>query len=86
MRQPILKFQEGGAMNDEQRRFTAFLVKVLEPTSQDDFEKKINSLSETQMKELYKEFKTRDQGQDGALMAMRNGGVIDYIAKLNKIK
>ena len=54
MRQPTLKFQEGGAMNDEQRRFTAFLVKVLEPSSQDDFEKKINSLSEKQMKELYK--------------------------------
>lgn len=79
----ILEFQGGGKMDDEQKRFTAFLVHVLEPTSQEDFEQKINSLTDDDLKELYKQFKIKDEGIDQALYA-KAGAKLQYLKRLKK--
>ena len=59
----IYKFQQGGKMNEEQKAFTAYLIKVLNPKDQKDFENKIAQLSETDLKEYYKQFKTMENNQ-----------------------
>ena len=39
-------FQQGGQMNEEQQAFTAYLIKVLNPKDEADFENKVAQLSE----------------------------------------
>lgn len=43
-------FQQGGQMNEEQKAFTAYLIKVLNPKDAADFENKIAQLSENELK------------------------------------
>lgn len=75
----IKVFQQGGQMNSEQEEFTAYLISVLEPTDQNDFEAKIKSLGEDQIKQLYQKFK-----QEKTVMA-KNGSKLNYFNKLNGI-
>lgn len=37
----ISMFQQGGQMNEEQEAFTAYLIKILNPKNQKEFEDKI---------------------------------------------
>ena len=48
-------FQQGGQMNEEQKAFTAYLIKVLNPKDAADYENKVAQLSENELKEFYKQ-------------------------------
>lgn len=56
-------FQQGGQMNEEQKAFTAYLIKVLNPKDAADFENKIAQLSENELKEFYKQYKAMEGNQ-----------------------
>lgn len=72
-------FQQGGQMNNEQKAFTAYLIKILNPKNQGDFENKIKQLSENDLKELYKQFKAMEGNQ----ISMAKLGVkLNYIQSL----
>lgn len=66
---------QGQAVNSEQEEFTAFLINILQPSSKEDFEKKIMSLSEDDIKELYRQFK---QAKNQTVMA-KNGLKFDIL-------
>ena len=53
-------FQQGGQMNEEQKVFTAYLIKVLNPKDAADFENKVAQLSENELKEFYKQYKAME--------------------------
>lgn len=67
---------QGQAVNSEQEEFTAFLINILQPSSKEDFEKKIMSLSEDDIKELYRQFK---QAKNQTVMA-KNGLKFDILS------
>lgn len=70
---------QGQAVNSEQEEFTAFLINILEPTSQQDFENKIASMSEDELKELYRQFK---QAKNQKLTRMAKDGLkFDFLEK-----
>lgn len=56
-------FQQGGQMNEEQKAFTAYLIKVLNPKDAADFENKVAQLSENELKEFYKQYKAMEGNQ-----------------------
>ena len=72
-------FQQDGQMNEEQKAFTAYLIKVLNPKDQKDFENKISQLSENDLKEFYKQFKAMEANQ---ISMAKLGAKLDYIQTL----
>lgn len=75
----IYKFQQSGQMNEEQKAFTAYLIKVLNPRNQKEFEDKIAQLSEDDLKEYYKQFKTMEGNQ---ISFAKLGAKLNYIQSL----
>lgn len=75
----ISMFQQGGQMNDEQKAFTAYLIKVLNPKDQKDFETKVSQLSEDDLKEFYKQFKTMEGNQ---ISMAKLGAKLSYVQTL----
>ena len=74
----IIKFQDGGAVNQEQQAFTAYLIKILNPKDQKDFEDQIAQLSEEQINKLYQEYKSMENQIELAKM----GTKLDYLKTL----
>lgn len=72
-------FQQGGQMNEEQKAFTAYLIKILNPKNQKEFEDKISQLSEDDLKEYYKQFKTMEGNQ---ISFAKIGAKLNYIQSL----
>lgn len=70
----ITKFQ-----NNEQELFSAYLVKLFDPKSKEDFEDKVSSMSEGDMKELYKQYKSMETNQ---ITVAKLGAKIDYLKSL----
>ncbi len=75
----IYKFQQGGQMNEEQKAFTTYLIKILNPKNQKEFEDKIAQLSEDDLKEYYKQFKTMEGNQ---ISFAKLGAKLNYIQSL----
>ena len=72
-------FQQGGQMNEEQKAFTAYLIKVLNPKDAADFENKVAQLSENELKEFYKQYKAMEGNQ----ISMANlGAKLSYVQTL----
>lgn len=72
-------FQQGGQMNDEQKAFTAYLIKVLNPKDAADFENKIAQLSESDLKEFYKQYKAMEGNQ---ISMAKLGAKLSYVQTL----
>lgn len=72
-------FQQGGQMNDEQKAFTAYLIKVLNPKDAADFENKIAQLSENELKEFYKQYKAMEGNQ---ISMAKLGAKLSYVQTL----
>lgn len=69
-------FQQGGQMNEEQKAFTAYLIKVLNPKDAADFENKVAQLSENELKEFYKQYKAMEGNQ---ISMAKLGAKLSYI-------
>lgn len=74
----INKFQNGGAVNEEQQAFTAYLIKILNPKDTQDFEGRVQVMSEKEIGELYKQFKSMEQ----EITLAKLGAKLDYIKEL----
>jgi hypothetical protein len=72
-------FQQGGQMNDEQKAFTAYLIKVLNPKDSADFEDKVAQLSENDLKEFYKQYKAMEGNQ---ISMAKLGAKLSYVQTL----
>lgn len=72
-------FQQGGQMNDEQKAFTAYLIKVLNPKDAADFENKVAQLSESDLKEFYKQYKAMEDNQ---ISMAKLGAKLSYVQTL----
>ena len=72
-------FQQGGQMNDEQKAFTAYLIKVLNPKDAADFENKVVQLSESDLKEFYKQYKAMEGNQ---ISMAKLGAKLSYVQTL----
>lgn len=72
-------FQQGGQMNEEQKAFTAYLIKVLNPKDAADFENKIAQLSENELKEFYKQYKAMEGNQ---ISMAKLGAKLSYVQTL----
>lgn len=72
-------FQQGGQMNEEQQAFTAYLIKVLNPKDEADFENKIAQLSENELKEFYKQYKAMEGNQ---ISMAKLGAKLSYVQTL----
>lgn len=72
-------FQQGGQMNEEQKAFTAYLIKVLNPKDAADFENKIAQLSENELKEFYKQYKAMEGNQ---ISMAKLGAKLSYVRTL----
>lgn len=72
-------FQQGGQMNEEQKAFTAYLIKVLNPKDAADFENKIVQLSENELKEFYKQYKAMEGNQ---ISMAKLGAKLSYVQTL----
>lgn len=72
-------FQQGGQMNDEQKAFTAYLIKVLNPKDAADFENKVAQLSESDLKEFYKQYKAMEGDQ---ISMAKLGAKLSYVQTL----
>lgn len=75
----INKFQQGGQMNAEQEAFSAYLIKLFNPKNKEEFEDKVSQLSEGDMKELYKQYKSMESNQ---ITVAKLGAKIDYLKTL----
>lgn len=75
----ISMFQQGGQMNEEQKAFTAYLIKVLNPKDAADFENKIAQLSENELKEFYKQYKAMEGNQ---ISMAKLGAKLSYVQTL----
>lgn len=75
----ITKLQQGGQMSNDEELFTAYLIKLFEPKSQQEFEDTVSKLSEKQISELYKQYKGMSNNQ--AIMA-KMGAKVDYLSRL----
>lgn len=75
----ISMFQQGGQMNEEQKAFTAYLIKILNPRDQKDFEDKIAQLSENDLKEFYKQYKAMEGNQ---ISMAKLGAKLNYVQTL----
>lgn len=72
-------FQQGGQMNEEQKAFTAYLIKVLNPKDAADFENKVAQLSENELKEFYKQYKAMEGNQ---ISMDKLGAKLSYVQTL----
>lgn len=72
-------FQQGGQMNEEQKAFTAYLIKVLNPKDAADFENKVAQLSENELKEFYKQYKAMESNQ---ISMAKLGAKLSYVQTL----
>ena len=72
-------FQQGGQMNEEQKAFTAYLIKVLNPKDAADFENKIAQLSKNELKEFYKQYKAMEGNQ---ISMAKLGAKLSYVQTL----
>lgn len=72
-------FQQGGQMNEEQKAFTAYLIKVLNPKDAADFENKVAQLSENELKEFYKQYKAMEGSQ---ISTAKLGAKLSYVQTL----
>lgn len=72
-------FQQGGQMNEEQKAFTAYLIKVLNPKDAADFENKVAQLSENELKEFYKQYKAMEGNQ---ISMAKLGAKLSYVRTL----
>lgn len=72
-------FQQGGQMNEEQKAFTAYLIKVLNPKDAADFENKVAQLSENELKEFYKQYKAMEGNQ---ISMAKLGARLSYVQTL----
>lgn len=72
-------FQQGGQMNEEQKAFTAYLIKVLNPKDAADFENKVAQLSENELKEFYKQYKAMEGNQ---ISMAKLGAKLNYVQTL----
>jgi hypothetical protein len=72
-------FQQGGQMNEEQKAFTAYLIKVLNPKDAADFENKVAQLSENELKEFYKQYKAMEGSQ---ISMAKLGAKLSYVQTL----
>lgn len=72
-------FQQGGQMNEEQKAFTAYLIKVLNPKDAADFENKVAQLSENELKEFYKQYKAMKGNQ---ISMAKLGAKLSYVQTL----
>lgn len=72
-------FQQGGQMNEEQKAFTAYLIKVLNPKDAADFENKVAQLSENELKEFYKQYKAMEGNQ---ISVAKLGAKLSYVQTL----
>lgn len=72
-------FQQGGQMNDEQKAFTTYLIKVLNPKDAADFENKVAQLSESGLKEFYKQYKAMEGNQ---ISMAKLGAKLSYVQTL----
>lgn len=72
-------FQQGGQMNDEQKAFTAYLIKVLNPKDAADFENKVAQLSESDLKGFYKQYKAMEGSQ---ISMAKLGAKLSYVQTL----
>ena len=70
--------QQESSISDKQQRFTAFLIDKLKPKDTEEFEQIIQSYTEKELKELYKQFQT----MEGSLFA-KMGAKLDYLTRLN---
>lgn len=72
-------FQQGGQMNEEQQAFTAYLIKVLNPKDEADFENKVAQLSENDLREFYKQYKAMEGNQ---ISMAKLGAKLSYVQTL----
>ena len=72
-------FQQGGQMNEEQKAFPAYLIKVLNPKDAADFENKVAQLSENELKEFYKQYKAMEGNQ---ISMAKLGAKLSYVQTL----
>lgn len=72
-------FQQGEQMNDEQKAFTTYLIKVLNPKDAADFENKVAQLSESDLKEFYKQYKAMEGNQ---ISMAKLGAKLSYVQTL----
>ena len=72
-------FQLGGQMNEEQQTFTAYLIKVLNPKDEADFENKVAQLSENDLREFYKQYKAMEGNQ---ISMAKLGAKLSYVQTL----
>lgn len=72
-------FQQGGQMNEEQKAFTAYLIKVLNPKDAADFENKVAQLSENELREFYKQYKAMEGNQ---ISMAKLGAKLSYVQTL----
>lgn len=72
-------FQQGGQMNEEQKAFTAYLIKILNPKDAADFENKVAQLSESDLKEFYKQYKAMEGNQ---ISMAKLGAKLNYVQTL----
>jgi hypothetical protein len=75
----ISMFQQGGQMDEEQKAFTAYLIKVLNPKDAADFENKVAQLSENELKEFYKQYKAMEGNQ---ISMAKLGAKLSYVQTL----
>lgn len=66
-------------MNEEQKAFTAYLIKVLNPKGAADFENKVAQLSENELKEFYKQYKAMEGNQ---ISMAKLGAKLSYVQTL----
>lgn len=75
----VTKLQQGGQVDKDEELFAAYLIKLFKPKSQQEFEDTVSKLSEQQISELYKQYKSMENNQ--TLMA-KIGAKINYISRL----
>lgn len=73
----MINFQRNDEAVNEQEAFTAYLIKVINPKDTEDFENKIKELSESEINELYKQFKSMEEVTFAKL-----GSKLEYLNQL----
>lgn len=71
---------KGQAVNSEEKEFTAFLVNILQASDVEDFERKMSQISQDELKELYRQFKTDKQKKINKAM---DGAKLNLLEKIN---
>lgn len=72
------EISQGRQMNDEHIAFSAYLISLFKPKDSKDFDNIIAKLSEKEISDLYKQFKT----MEGVTFA-KMGAKLDYLQRLN---